>query len=163
MVQGEGPLIGKVPVRLAFTHVPLRLAAGRYNYQRNLFVALHRYRPGEPVIFAGTADNSNDLEGVSAMPGVEVVRADAFDQRASRLAMAFGLGFDDAAAAAFGRQSIDGVIETAECFGWACPIRPLLGSLISSTGVCLSYFRRWRDGVATSVFVSNSIRPNNYA
>ena len=87
-------MIGKVPVRLAFTHVPLRPAAGRYNYQRNLFAALHRYRPGEfePVIFAGTADNSNDLEGLSAIPGVEVVRADAFDQRASRLAMALALG-----------------------------------------------------------------------
>ena len=49
------------------------------------------------------------------------MRTHTFDQRASRLAVALALGLDDAAAAAFGKQSIDVVVETAEFFGWRLP------------------------------------------
>jgi glycosyltransferase involved in cell wall biosynthesis len=123
MVQGGGPLSGHAPVRLAFTYIPRRLWAGGYNYQRNLFAALHRYRPSEfaPVIFAGTTGNSDDLEGLSAIPGVEVVQTHGFDQRTSGLAMALASGLDHAAVAAFRKQNIDVVVETARFFGWRLP------------------------------------------
>jgi glycosyltransferase involved in cell wall biosynthesis len=123
VVQGERPLIGHAPVRLAFTLISRQLWAGGYNYQRNLFAALHRYRPSEfvPVIFAGSADDSDDLAGLSAIPGVEVVQANAFDQQTSGLAMALLLGLDRAAAAVFRNQNIDVVVETARFFGWRLP------------------------------------------
>ena len=116
-------MISHAPLRLAFTHIPRRLWAGGYNYQRNLFAALHRYRPNEfaPVIFAGAADDSDELAGLSAIPGVEVVQACAFDKRTSGLAMALALGLDREAVAMFRRQNIDVVIETARFFGWRLP------------------------------------------
>jgi hypothetical protein len=111
------------PVRLAFTHIPSRVSAGAHNYQRNLFAALHRYRIGEfmPIVFAGDADDEGDLAGLAAIPGVEVARSSAFDQRTRGLAMAVAMGLDRASIAAFRSENVDVVIEAARFFGWRMP------------------------------------------
>ena len=111
------------PLRLAFTFIPRDLWAGGFNYQRNLFVALHRYRRGEitPVIFAGTADDPGDLSGLLEIPDVEVVQASAVDHRSVGLAAALTLGIDGAAVTAFRDRGIDVVFESARFFGWRLP------------------------------------------
>ena len=112
-----------VPLRLAFTFIPRELWAGGYNYQRNLFVALHKYRGGEitPVIFAGTADDPEDLSRLLEIPDVEVVQASAFDHRRSGLAAAVTFGLDHTAVNAFRDRGIDVVFESARFFGWRLP------------------------------------------
>jgi glycosyltransferase involved in cell wall biosynthesis len=116
-------LTDRAPVRLAFTLISPRLWAGGFNYQRNLFAALHRYRSGEfvPVVFAGRAAEADDLASLAVVPGVEVAQASAFDQRTLGLAMAVALGLDRAAVAAFRDQNIDVVVEAARFFGWRIP------------------------------------------
>lgn len=111
------------PIRLAFTQISRRLWAGGYNYQRNLFTALHRFRGGEfaPVVFAGMADDTDDLAALAAIDGVEVVQTKAFDRRTAGLATALATGLDVQASAAFKDQNIDVVIETARFFGWRLP------------------------------------------
>ncbi|WP_065754494.1 glycosyltransferase family 4 protein [Bradyrhizobium paxllaeri] len=111
------------PLRLAFTFISRQLWAGGYNYQRNLFAALHRYRRGElaPVVFAGTTADANDLAGLSEVPDVEVVQASAFDRRSAGLSTALTFGLDGAAVAAFRDQNIDVVFESARFFGWRLP------------------------------------------
>jgi glycosyltransferase involved in cell wall biosynthesis len=153
-------LIGRAPVRLAFTHISRRVWAGGYNYQRNLFAALHRYRPSEfaPVIFAGTSEDPGDLAGLSAIPGVEVVKAGAFDQRTSGLALALATGLDRPAVAAFRKQNIDVVVETARFFGWRLPYPAVawfpdfqhrrLPQLFSSAA-------RWRRGIGFRVQIAS--------
>lgn len=113
----------RVPLRLAFTHISRKLWAGGYNYQRNLFAALHRYRCDEfaPVVFAGVADDADDLVNLAAIPKVEVAQAAAFDRRRSGLVSALVTGTDRAAVAAFREHNIDVVIETARFFGWRLP------------------------------------------
>jgi glycosyltransferase involved in cell wall biosynthesis len=110
-------------VRLAFIHVSPRLSAGVHNYQRNLFAALHRHRFGEfaPVVFAGIDDDAGDLASLAAIPSVEVVQANAFDQRTLGLAMALATGLDRRAVRSFKDQNIDVVIESACFFGWRLP------------------------------------------
>ena len=111
------------PVRLAFIHISPRVSAGVYNYQRNLFAALNRYRFGEftPVVFAGNADDASELAGLAAIPGVEVAQASAFDQGTRGLAMALVLGLDRDAIEAFTDKKIDVVVEAARFFGWRVP------------------------------------------
>ncbi|MCC8941841.1 glycosyl transferase, partial [Bradyrhizobium sp. Arg68] len=69
------------PMRIAFNSISRRQWAGGYNYQRNLFAALARFRPGEfaPVVFAGKQSDASELADLAAIPGVEIVRAEAFD------------------------------------------------------------------------------------
>ena len=116
-------MIVRDPVRLAFIHISPRVSAGVYNYQRNLFAALNRYRFGEftPVVFAGNADDASELAGLAAIPGVEVAQASAFDQGMRGLAMALVLGLDRDAIAAFTGKNIDVVVEAARFFGWRVP------------------------------------------
>ncbi|GKQ52940.1 glycosyltransferase family 1 protein [Bradyrhizobium sp. Ce-3] len=111
------------PLRFAFSHISRRLWAGGYNYQRNLFAALDRFLPGEltPVIFAGTGADENELAVLASVPGVEVVRSEAFDGQPG-LAAALGLGLDSGAAAAFRSARVDVVVEAARFFGWRLAI-----------------------------------------
>jgi glycosyltransferase involved in cell wall biosynthesis len=119
----------RVPLRIAFTNIPRRLWAGGYNYQRNLFEALNRYAPGtvEPVLFAGTADDAEEVAALAGIPAVEVVRSAVFDHaatglaRATDLARAIAFGLDGAAAAEFRLRKIDLVFESARFFGWRLP------------------------------------------
>jgi glycosyltransferase involved in cell wall biosynthesis len=113
----------RTPLRVAFTTIPRRLWAGGYNYQSNLFAALSRYRAGEltPVVFAGQRDDAAELAALSRIPGVEIVRSPAFDDRVSGLAAALMLGLDSAAVAEFRAGRIDVVFESARYFGWRLP------------------------------------------
>lgn len=116
-------------LRIAFTNIPRRLWAGGYNYQRNLFEALNRHSPGAvvPVLFAGTADDPEEIAVLASIPGVEVVRSPVFDHaatglaRATDLARAIVFGLDAPAAAAFTASRIDMVFESARFFGWRLP------------------------------------------
>jgi glycosyltransferase involved in cell wall biosynthesis len=116
-------LTDRGPVRLAFTFVSPRKSAGVYNYHRNLFAALNRYRFGEfaPVVFAGYADDADELAILAAIPGVEVVQDIAFDRRRLGLAMSLVTGLDLAAVAAFKSKDVDIVVEAARFFGWRMP------------------------------------------
>ncbi|MDR6304572.1 glycosyltransferase involved in cell wall biosynthesis [Nitrobacter vulgaris] len=111
------------PLRLAFTHISSKLWSGGYNYQRNLFAALNRYRRDEfaPVVFAGVSADGDDLAAFAAIPKVEVVQAAAFDRRRFGLVSALLTGNDRAALAAFREHNIDAVIENARFFGWRLP------------------------------------------
>jgi glycosyltransferase involved in cell wall biosynthesis len=115
--------VSGIPLRIAFTTIPRRLWAGGYNYQSNLFAALNRYLPGEftPVVFAGHRDDDADLAAFERIPGVEIVRSAAFDNRSSGLSTALAIGLDRAAAAEFGAHRIDVVFESARFFGWRLP------------------------------------------
>ncbi|MBR0730671.1 glycosyltransferase family 4 protein [Bradyrhizobium japonicum] len=117
------------PVRIAFTNIPRRLWAGGYNYQRNLFDALNRYAPGAvtPVLFAGAADDAEEIAALAGIPAVEVVRSPVFDHavtglaRATDLARAIAFGLDGPAVAEFRIRRIDLVFESARFFGWRLP------------------------------------------
>ncbi|MDT4740715.1 glycosyltransferase family 1 protein [Bradyrhizobium sp. WYCCWR 12699] len=113
-----------LPLRVGFTFIPPRLHAGGFNYLRNLFVALHRYRPGEleAVVFAGLSDDDNDLATFAGIPGVEVVKRRAFERDHSGLTSALVAGIDFAAAAAFRSAGVDVVFEHARFFGWRLPL-----------------------------------------
>jgi len=117
------------PLRIAFTNIPRRLWAGGYNYQRNLFEALNRYAPGAvtPVLFAGTADDADEIATLASIPAVEIVRSPVFDHagaglaRATGLARAMAFGLDGPAVAEFSIRRIDMVFESARFFGWRLP------------------------------------------
>lgn len=119
----------RAPVRIAFTNIPRRLWAGGHNYQRNLFGALNRHAPGSvtPVLFAGTADDSEEITALAGIPAVEVVRSPVFDHaatglaRATDLARAIAFGLDGPAIAEFRTRKIDMVFESARFFGWRLP------------------------------------------
>ncbi|UPJ70904.1 glycosyltransferase family 1 protein [Bradyrhizobium sp. 187] len=119
----------RAPLRIAFTNIPRRLWAGGYNYQRNLFEVLNRHSPGTvvPVLFAGTADDPDEIAVLAGIPDVEVVRSPVFDHaatglaRATDLARAIVFGLDAPAAAAFTASKIDMVFESARFFGWRLP------------------------------------------
>ena len=114
------------PLRVAFPTVPSRLWAGGYNYQRNLFTALNVHCAGEitPVVFAGNQGDPAELAALLEIPGVEIVRSDAFDfdDRHSRVVGALVLGLDGRAAVEFRAQRIDAVFENARFFGWRFPV-----------------------------------------
>ena len=116
-------MIDRAPLRVAFTNIPRRLWVGGYNYQSNLFVALHRYCSGAilPVVFAGTNDDPDELAELGEIPGVEIVRSRAFDRRRTSLLAALALGLDRAAANEFQAGRIDLVFEAARFFGWRLP------------------------------------------
>ncbi|WLA54311.1 glycosyltransferase family 4 protein [Bradyrhizobium diazoefficiens] len=111
------------PLRIAFTNIPRRLWAGGYNYQCNLFAALHRYSPGTvaPVLFAGTKDDPEELAALASIPAVDLVRSPAFDRSATGLLGALALGRDGPALAEFRAQGVDIVFESARFFGWRLP------------------------------------------
>lgn len=119
----------RTSLRIAFTNIPRRLWAGGYNYQRNLFEVLNRHSPGTvvPVLFAGTADDPEEIAVLAGIPGVEVVRSPVFDHaatglaRATDLARAIVFGLDAPAVAAFTASKIDMVFESARFFGWRLP------------------------------------------
>ncbi|MCS3894552.1 glycosyltransferase involved in cell wall biosynthesis [Bradyrhizobium japonicum USDA 38] len=119
----------RAPLRIAFTNIPRRLWAGGHNYQRNLFEALNRHAPGSvtPVLFAGTADDSEEIAALAGIPAVEVVRSPVFDHaatglaRATDLARAIAFGLDGPAIAEFRTRKIDMVFESARFFGWRLP------------------------------------------
>lgn len=112
------------PLRVGFTFIPRKLHAGGFNYLRNLFAALHRYRPGEfePVTFAGLSDDDQDLASFVRIPSVEVVKHKAFERDHSGLISALVAGIDHAAAAAFEAKRVDVVFEHARFFGWRLPL-----------------------------------------
>ncbi|VIO76709.1 hypothetical protein CI1B_66080 [Bradyrhizobium ivorense] len=111
------------PMRIAFNSISRRQWAGGYNYQRNLFAALARFRPGEfaPVVFAGKQSDASELADLAAIPDVEIVRAEAFDGQ-PELPAAVALGLAQRAAASFRSAGIDAVVESARFFGWRLPI-----------------------------------------
>ncbi len=111
------------PVRVAFTHISRQLWAGGYNYLCNLFAALDQYRAGEftPVVFAGMDDAEADLEGLTRIPGVEVVRSAAFDRRRAGLLEALALGLDRAAVSRVPNKKYRCGFEAARFFGWRLP------------------------------------------
>jgi len=111
------------PTRIAFNYISRTLWAGGYNYQSNLFAALARFRPGEfaPVVFAGQRGDERELAELAAIPGVEIVRAEAFDGQ-PELGAALTLGLARKADAAFRGARIDAVVESARFFGWRLPI-----------------------------------------
>jgi glycosyltransferase involved in cell wall biosynthesis len=119
----------RTSLRIAFTNIPRRLWAGGYNYQRNLFEVLNRHSPGTvvPVLFAGAADDPEEIAVLAGIPGVEVVRSPVFDHaatglaRATDLARAIVFGLDAPAVAAFTASKIDMVFESARFFGWRLP------------------------------------------
>jgi glycosyltransferase involved in cell wall biosynthesis len=126
---GDWPVPERAPLRIAFTNIPRRLWAGGHNYQRNLFEVLNRHSPGTvtPVLFAGTADDPEEIAGLAGIPGVEVVRSPVFDHaatglaRTTDLARAIVFGVDAPAAAEFKAGRIDMVFESARFFGWRLP------------------------------------------
>ncbi|MGY3563727.1 glycosyltransferase involved in cell wall biosynthesis [Bradyrhizobium sp. USDA 4463] len=115
--------MSRSPLIVAFTFIPRRLHAGGFNYLRNLFVALHRYHPGElqPVMFAGLSDDDDELTAFTEIPGVKVVKNRAFERDHSGLPSALLAGVDFAAAAAFRSANVDVVFEHARFFGWRLP------------------------------------------
>lgn len=147
------------PLRFAFSHISRRLWAGGYNYQRNLFAALDRFLPGEfvPVVFAGTGAEENEIVELAAVPGVEIVRSEAFDGQPG-LAAALALGLDRAAAAGFHSARVDVVVEAARFFGWRLPVPAVAWILICSTGRCPSCFQGRHAGAARSAFAFRSPR-----
>ncbi len=110
--------------RVAFNYVSRKRWAGGYNYKLNLFTALARHCPGTiaPVLFAGMAEPAAELAPFAKIPGVEVVRSDAFETQSSALAAALVTGIDRRAARAFEASGIDVVFENARFFGWRLPI-----------------------------------------
>lgn len=116
-------MTSQAPTRIAFNYISRTLWAGGYNYQRNLFAALARFRPGEfaPVVFAGNGGDAAELAELAAIPGVEIVRSGAFDGQ-PELAKAIALGLARDASAAFRAARIDAVVESARFFGWRLPI-----------------------------------------
>ena len=110
--------------RVAFNYVSRKRWAGGYNYKLNLFTALARHCPGTiaPVLFAGMAEPAAELAPFAKIPGVEVVRSDAFETQSSALAAALVTGIDRRAARAFEANGIDVVFENARFFGWRLPI-----------------------------------------
>lgn len=123
-------LLERAPLRIAFANIPRGLWAGGYNYQRNLFEALHRYASGTvtPVLFAGMADDAGEVAALAGIPAVEVVRSPVFDHPAtglaypSDLARAIAFGLDGPAVAEFKTHKIDMVFESARFFGWRLPL-----------------------------------------
>ena len=112
------------PLRIAFTNIPRRAWAGGYNYQRNLFEALNRYRPGEiaPVLFADPNDDADEITALANVPGVEVHRSAAFDRTGHGLFKAVAFGIDRPAAEQFRACRVDIVFEAARFFGWRLPL-----------------------------------------
>jgi hypothetical protein len=115
---------------------------GGHNYQRNLFAALSRFRPGEfaPILFAGTGAIDADLAPFAAIEGVEVVRSAAFEG-GGRVAEAVALGLDAQAAAEFRAQRIDAVFESARFFGWRLSYPAVAWFPTCNTAHCRSSFR----------------------
>jgi len=115
--------VTSAPIRVAFNHVSRRLWAGGYNYQRNLFAALNRYCPGtiEPVLFAGSKDDSEEIAALGSIPAVEVVQSPAFDRAGTALWSAIAFGIDGPAVAEFHSRHVDIVFESARFFGWRLP------------------------------------------
>lgn len=111
-------------LRVAFVNIPSRLWAGGYNYQRNLFEALHRYRPGAitPVLFAGANDDADEIAALARIACVEVVQSPVFDRAGDRLAKARPFGLDRPAAALFRARKVDMIFESARFFGWRLPV-----------------------------------------
>ena len=110
--------------RLGFTHIPRRLWAGGFNYQKHLFAALNKYFPGEfsPVVFAGNDAEPGELSELAAVTGVSIVQRSNFDRQQLGLAQALLIGLDVGAAKAFAAQEIDVIIENARFFGRRLPI-----------------------------------------
>ncbi|WGS22861.1 MULTISPECIES: glycosyltransferase family 1 protein [unclassified Bradyrhizobium] len=110
-------------MRIAFNHISRVLWAGGYNYQRNLFAALARFRPREfvPVVFAGEHADDRELGELAAIPGVQIFRSAAFDGQPG-LGQALALGLDREAAKSLRVAQVDVVVESARFYGWRLPI-----------------------------------------
>jgi glycosyltransferase involved in cell wall biosynthesis len=82
------------PIRVAFTMISRQNWAGGYNYQRNLFAAVHRFCPNQitPVVFAGERNDPADLEALGSIPKVETAQSAAFNSSLRQRATALLLG-----------------------------------------------------------------------
>ena len=109
-------------IRVAFTAIGGRKWTGGRNYLVNLLMVLARYELARltPVLFLGTDEDPAELARFEALPGLEVVRAPAFDSVHGPVALANSmlLGRDLAAARQFRHHRIDIVFESARFFGW---------------------------------------------
>jgi glycosyltransferase involved in cell wall biosynthesis len=113
--------------RVAFTLISAAnwLGTGGYNYLVNLAQVLSTHAPDrvQMVLFVGTEAKAENVAPFAAIPGVEIVRASAFNdmRRNQRLRQALWTGCDRAAAQAFREQRIDVLFECAQFYGWRFP------------------------------------------
>jgi glycosyltransferase involved in cell wall biosynthesis len=113
--------------RVAFTLISAAnwMGTGGYNYLVNLAQVLsaHAQDRVQMVLFVGTDTVAANLAAFAAIPGVEIVRAAAFDdaRRNQRLRQALCTGRDRAAAHAFREHRIDVLFECAQFYGWRFP------------------------------------------
>jgi glycosyltransferase involved in cell wall biosynthesis len=82
------------PIRVAFTMISRQNWAGGYNYQRNLFSAVHRFCPNRitPIVFTGERNDPADVDALGSIPEVEIAQSSAFDSSLRQRASALLLG-----------------------------------------------------------------------
>jgi glycosyltransferase involved in cell wall biosynthesis len=113
--------------RVAFTLISAAnwMGTGGYNYLVNMSQVLsaHAQDRVQMVLFVGTDTVAANVAPFAAIPGVEIVRASAFDdaRRNQRLRQALSTGCDRAAAHAFREHRIDVLFECAQFYGWRFP------------------------------------------
>jgi glycosyltransferase involved in cell wall biosynthesis len=113
--------------RVAFTLVSAAswIGTGGYNYLVNLaeVLSLHARERVQMVLFVGTDAEPANIAPFAAIAGVEIVRAEIFNdaRRNQRLRQALSSGCDWAAAGAFRNHRIDVLFECAQFYGWRFP------------------------------------------
>lgn len=110
-------------MRIGFTLVGGAKWTGGRNYLLNLLAVLGRYgdRSVKSVLFVGPDVSEVELGPFTAIPNVEVVKADCFNAEPHRrlaLVKALLLGRDAEAARVFKRNRIDVLFEAAQFYGW---------------------------------------------
>jgi glycosyltransferase involved in cell wall biosynthesis len=113
--------------RVAFTLISAAnwMGTGGYNYLVNLSQVLsaHAQDRVQMVLFVGTDTVAANIAPFAAIPGLQIVRAAAFNDecRKRRLLQALCTGRDLAAAHAFCEHRIDVLFECAQFYGWRFP------------------------------------------
>jgi glycosyltransferase involved in cell wall biosynthesis len=113
--------------RVAFTLISAAnwMGTGGYNYLVNLAQVLsgHAQDRVQMVLFVGTDTVAANVAAFTAISGVQIVRAAAFNdaRRNQRLRQALCTGCDRAAAHAFREHRIDVLFECAQFYGWRFP------------------------------------------
>src|SRR5580658_5810830 len=101
------------------------MGTGGYNYLVNLSQVLsaHAQDRVQMVLFVGTDTVAANIVPFAAIPGLQIVRAAAFNdaRRKQRLLQALCTGRDLAAAHAFCEHRIDVLFECAQFYGWRFP------------------------------------------
>lgn len=120
------PTASGAALRVGFTPIGGAQWTGGRTWQLNLLRATCRYESARvrPVVFCGIDLAASEVEQFAAIPGVELVRAAAFDAGNSRrrLARSLLIGRDREAVEAFLHHEIDVAFESAVFYGWRCPL-----------------------------------------